>query len=66
MQSQCKEILAWLKKGNSLTALEAFAQFNSMRLAARIYDLKEAGHNIISVPVKIRGKRVSQYLLGSK
>ncbi len=66
MDSQCDDILAHLKKGRSITALEALGLFGCLRLAARIYDLKEAGHNIKDTFIKVRGKRVKRYALGSK
>lgn len=44
--SQCKEILAYMKAGNSITPIEALAEFGCFRLGARIWDLRDDGHNI--------------------
>ena len=44
--SQSKQILNYLKKGYSLSSLEALHKFGCFRLAARIYDLRCAGHEI--------------------
>ena len=44
--SQSKQILNYLKKGYSLSPLEALNKFGCFRLAARIYDLRCAGHEI--------------------
>ena len=43
--SQCAKILAYLKKGLTLTSLEALKLFGCMRLASRIHDLRERGEN---------------------
>jgi hypothetical protein len=62
--SQSERILAHLKAGNSITPLEALHWFGCLRLAARILDLREHGHNVISVPMRLRNKkRVACYRL---
>ncbi len=43
-QTEC--ILAHLQSGHCLTPLDALRQFGCMRLAARIDDLRKAGHPI--------------------
>ena len=43
MQSQNKQIKAYLEEGNSITAIQALEKFGCFRLAARIKDLKETG-----------------------
>ncbi len=45
--SQKSEILAYLKEGRSLTAIEALHEFNCFRLAARIAELRAEGHDIL-------------------
>lgn len=47
-KSQNDRILAYLKEGKSITPIEALELFGSLRLAARIADLKKKGHNITS------------------
>ena len=49
--SQNREILEYLKTGKSITAAEAVRKFGCYRLAARISDLRQAGHEIISESV---------------
>ncbi len=44
--SQSKQILDYLRQGNSITPLEALDLFGCLRLGARIYDLSQAGHAI--------------------
>ena len=62
--SQCDMIIAWLKKGYSITQLEALKMFGCFRLASRVHDLRERGYNIkacrITTPT---GKRVCEYVL---
>lgn len=43
MESQNKQIKAYLEEGNSITAIQALEKFRCFRLAARIKDLKETG-----------------------
>ena len=65
MDTQNKQILKDLKAGKSITPLDALLKYGCMRLAARIYDLKEAGHIIKDIRVKIRGSYVKRYSMGS-
>jgi len=44
--SQSAAILNFLESGGSLTPLEALEKFKCFRLAARINDLRESGHDI--------------------
>ena len=63
--SQSKQILEYLQKGNSLTPLEALKMFDCMRLGARVYDLKNQGYNIVTEMVKDEksGKKYASYRL---
>lgn len=64
MESQNKMIMGHLRRHKSITALTAINQYNCMRLAARIFDLKEAGHTINKEMIEISsGKRVARYTL---
>ena len=65
IKTQNHQILSWLKRGKSITALSALEKFGCMRLSARIYDLSHEGHNIHRSMVKINGKRVARYYLAS-
>lgn len=47
-KSQCAGILAYLQAGNELTPVEAQVTFGCFRLAARIKDLKDRGHHIVT------------------
>lgn len=67
-QSQCSRILAYLEQGNSLTPMEALKRFGTMRLGARVKDLRDLGHpiatEIITVTTADGSKaRVAKYWL---
>ena len=63
-ETQCNAILAHLKTGRSITAIEAFRKYQCFRLAARIYDLRFRGHYIRSRIILTTGdKRVAEYWL---
>lgn len=59
--SQCDQIASHLKKGKTLTAIEALQQFNCFRLAARISDLRDRGWEIVSEKVEKGGKKFARY-----
>ena len=61
--TQCARILAHLRAGHSLTPLEALSMFGSLRLAARIDDLKADGFVFDVTMVKRNGKKFASYRL---
>lgn len=63
-KDQASLILAYLREGKTLTPLEALDMFGCFRLGARVWDLKQAGHDIRSRMIALaNGKRVARYLL---
>ena len=46
--SQCELVLRYMQDFGSITPIDALEQFSCMRLGARIWDLKHAGHKIKS------------------
>lgn len=64
--SQCQDILTMLERG-PVTAIDALQQTGCFRLAARIADLRAAGHDIetntITTPM---GKHIAQYTLKAR
>lgn len=67
MEAQSKAILAHLQQGNTITGIEALNDFGCFRLPARILDLKDQGHKIISEMIKLpNNKRIARYSLGDK
>lgn len=61
--SQKAKILEHLKKGLTITPLEALKLCGCFRLSARIYDLKDDGYDISTIIAIVNGKRVAQYKL---
>jgi hypothetical protein len=55
--TQLKEILSYMKLGNSITPMDALQMFGCMRLGARVYDLRALGFDIVSE----RRKFVNKY-----
>lgn len=72
LNSQCASILSWLRAGKPLTPLIALDQFGCFRLAARINNLRDAGHTISSTMITVTNRdgsksRVAEYrLLGEE
>ena len=65
VETQNEQVLRLLRqRPEGLTALEALQLVGSMRLAARVADLKAQGHDIEAEMVKVNGgKRVARYRL---
>tara|TARA_R110000868_G_scaffold402329_1_gene678570 strand:- start:4571 stop:4774 length:204 start_codon:yes stop_codon:yes gene_type:complete len=61
--SQQNEILSHLISGQSLTPFDALQQFGCFRLAARIRDLRDDGHDILTEIVEQGDKRWARYRL---
>lgn len=61
--SQAAQISSYLKKGHSLTAIDALEKFGCFRLAARVKELREQGLKIHSICVTRGEKRFSRYFL---
>ena len=66
--TQTEALLGELRKRGShgITALEALNEIGTLRLAARVHELRKAGHNIVSYPFRTRAgdkKQVSLYIL---
>lgn len=62
VESQLKQIAEYLKKGYSITPLEALRLFGCMRLGARIHDLRER-MNINTELIQEGRKRFAKYTL---
>ena len=62
--SQSAKVLYHLQNYGPLTAIEALELFACFRLAARINDLKEAGHDIqMEMKTLKNGKKIAVYSL---
>ncbi len=60
--SQCDQILAHLKREGSITPLEALRLYQSLRLAARVEELRAQGHAIQTQMIERKGKRFAKYV----
>ena len=62
--SQTKQILSHMKQHGSITAIQALRSYQCMRLAARIHNLRQQGHEIDTQRWRTRsGKTVARYWL---
>ena len=61
--TQNQQILEYLKSGKTITPLIALKKFGCFRLSARIFNLKEQGHAIITENVTRKGKTFAEYSL---
>lgn len=63
--SQTTQILDMLERG-PVTAMDALQEAGCFRLAARIADLRQQGHNIKTETIVVNGKHIAQYQLEEK
>jgi MOSC domain-containing protein YiiM len=62
--TQTEQVLDYLRRHRSITPMEALRKIGAMRLGARIYDLRRAGHRISTQLVTVKpGTRVARYTL---
>lgn len=62
--SQCDRILKYLLAGHSITPLKARQLFNAERLAARILEIRQAGHKVkATIKADLNGKTYAEYSL---
>ncbi|UOF81040.1 helix-turn-helix domain [Caudoviricetes sp.] len=62
--SQAQNILAHLEAQGSITAIEALELYGCFRLAARIKDLRDSGHQIETQDVTLgNGKTIAKYTI---
>lgn len=59
--SQNQKLKTILDQGTRISALDALNMIGTMRLAARVYDLKQEGYHIDKYVDDVNGKRVTYY-----
>lgn len=65
--SQAQYILDHLKKGESITQMEALKLFGCFRLASRINELRDSGYDIETrIKRTTTGKQIAEYTLKGK
>lgn len=62
-ETQCDQILRYMRMHGSITRLKALQVAGSMNLPGRIYDLRRQGHRITDVWVSNKSKRFKAYSL---
>ena len=63
-ESQEKQILDHLKRGQTITPLDALKLYGCFRLGARIWDLKRQGESIgVRTIHTLTGKHIAEYYL---
>lgn len=63
-RTQTAIILDHLRRGGTLTAVEALEAFGCFRLASRIAELREAGWPVVTETITTRGgARIARYRL---
>lgn len=62
--SQADQIAGHLRKGKTVTSVEALEQWGCFRLAARISDLRAQGMNILTETIERNGKKFARYRMG--
>ena len=66
---QADRILEYMKEHGGITSLDASRDLGCIRLGARIFELKERGHDIKSEYIEVKNRygekcRVKRYWLG--
>jgi len=61
--SQTRRILKYLGSGKGITSLQALKLFGCMRLASRVFEIRQARFKVESYMVKRNGKRFCKYFL---
>ena len=57
------QILNHLRKYGSITAIDALKNYKCFRLAARIYDIRRYGINILTLKINKNNKTFAKYIL---
>ena len=60
---QKERILKYLKCGKSLTGMEALVMFGTMKLAKRISELRQEGHDIMHQMINRNNKWIARYFI---
>ena len=64
-ESQNKMLKTILDQGTHISPLDALNMIGSMRLAARVFDLKQSGYPVDKYVREVNGKRVTYYYRSS-
>lgn len=65
-ETQFRNILAALKRGEKITALDALKRWGCFKLATRIFEMKRAGYDIRTRMIKEGEKHFAEYYLNKE
>jgi hypothetical protein len=65
MTTQCEAILKHLQTRGTLTPIDALNEYGIFRLAARVLELRDSGHDIVTIRESQGEKVFARYLLRS-
>lgn len=54
--TQERAVLKYMQEFGSITSFEAFQELGITRISARIFELRDKGHEIISIPMKTKNR----------
>ena len=63
--TQCEQILKHLRTKGLLTPIDALNEYGVFRLAARIKDLREQGHNVVTIRRQNGEKCYAEYIVAT-
>lgn len=61
--TQCEQIIQHLRTRGGLTPIDALNEYGCFRLAARIKDLRDQGHDILRINLTQGEKTFAKYVL---
>ena len=62
-KSIIEKLESWLKRGYSITPIQALNKWGCFRLSARIHNLREMGYLVETLNQKVNGKTFAKYKL---
>ena len=61
--TQCEQVLQHLRTRGTLTPIDALNEYGCFRLAARVKDLRDAGHDVVTIRESQGEKCFARYML---
>lgn len=65
MTTQCEQVLKHLRTRGTLTPIDALNEYGCFRLAARVKDLRDQGHDVVTIRESQGEKTFARYMLRS-
>ena len=61
--TQCEQVLQHLRTRGTLTPIDALNEYGCFRLAARVKDLRDQGHDVVTIRESQGEKCFARYML---